>query len=420
MFLTFLSYMLLFPLPLLQAGAPDLEERARVEYVLIDVVVRDRNQRLVTDLTLEEFVLTEGRKKIALESLDILDLRGEATILAEPEAIRLPSLDVPRTTKLQVILAVDLAFGVRSDAMQSMRRLEEYVQDTDELAGVEYMVYSLEQGGIQSGFSPDPEVTLEALRVLRREHEEHWANSIPPLDLFGLEKRFRECEGWNCIQGELWEFVEQENGRTGTALRELETLVTAFSDPGSLRMLVFVSPGFALIPGRGAMELARNFLPRRADLPPPPPPDPGEIPDGTPADPFLPFPTLRGFGAELQRVVAGCATSRVVFHAFDVFNFGIEEQRLVDASLPKSSGTIHRSYRWYREEHQEGLVNLVEETGGTFWLSLRKLRPVVEGNRFVYVLGYRSPPGKEGAFRKIKVKCRRKGVSLRHRSGYVG
>ena len=45
---------------------------------------------------------------------------------------------------------------------------------------------------------------------------------------------------------------------------------------------------------------------------------------------------------------------------------------------------------------------------------------MIEGNRFVYVLGYRSPPGKEGAFRKIKVKCLRKGVTLRHRSGYLG
>ena len=66
------------------------------------------------------------------------------------------------------------------------------------------------------------------------------------------------------------------------------------------------------------------------------------------------------------------------------------------------------------------MQDLATGTGGTFQTYIKEMRPLLEGNRFVYVLGYAKPAGKPGKLRKIKVKCTRKGIQLRHRTGYIG
>ncbi len=123
----------------------------------------------------------------------------------------------------------------------------------------------------------------------------------------------------------------------------------------------------------------------------------------------------------MDEVVQACARSRVVFHGFDIFNADTALNRKADVSQSGvPSGAILSSYDSYQRELQRGMQDLARDTGGVFQVYLDKMRPVMEGDRFIYVLGYTRPPGADGSFHKLKVKCKRSGVRLRHRRGYAG
>jgi hypothetical protein len=111
----------------------------------------------------------------------------------------------------------------------------------------------------------------------------------------------------------------------------------------------------------------------------------------------------------------------VVFHTFDIYHFGLEQLQRSDVERTRPAEASLPSYRAYLEELGHGMTEIAEETGGAFHIGpvLHDLDDVLEGTRFVYILGYTVPPAKEEGYRKIKVKCLRKGVTLAHRRGYV-
>lgn len=441
-----MSVLLALAALLAQEGSP-LQERARVEYVLVDAVALDRQGHLVADLTLDDFIVREDGARVQLESLDVLDLRGSATGPDEP--VPPPDEARPSITKSQVIMAVDFEFTSYSQARKTFERLEEHLEGAEKRRNLEFLVYSLEGGALMEGFSEDPAAALRALGDYQRSYlgrrREESARGLFPEDRSGrdggvddlsdLEKRFQACRYpadllpaghtdftslWNCVMGELHAFVEQQNDRTLTVLQELEALAEAFQYPESVKSILFVSPGFSLHPGTAAVQLATRYLSQNrmtttkvAQLP-------GELPTGETVA-LDSFPDLRSFEPQFAGVIDACARNRVVFHTFDIYNLWLAADRTTDVEQRIAASPPTGTYRSFRRELNEGMSELARATGGTFHTgsTLDAMGPVMESTRFVYILGYRAPPGgKEGEFRKIKVKCKRKGVTLRHRRGY--
>jgi hypothetical protein len=114
--------------------------------------------------------------------------------------------------------------------------------------------------------------------------------------------------------------------------------------------------------------------------------------------------------------------SRVVFHAFDMYNFNMDTSRKASAEVSSGSDKAIRAYREFKQQLTAGLLTLADESGGFFAsaTTLKPMQSVMDRSRVVYVLGYESPVGKPGDFRRIKVKCRRKRVELKYRTGYYG
>jgi hypothetical protein len=74
-------------------------------------------------------------------------------------------------------------------------------------------------------------------------------------------------------------------------------------------------------------------------------------------------------------------------------------------------------------EIASGISELTEESGGRFFQTYTLTNPiqkVLDEDRFSYLIGYQSPDGRPGRFRKIKIKVKRKGVKLYYRQGYYG
>jgi VWFA-related protein len=401
---------LLLPLLLAQADTALPEERVRVDYVLVEVVARDSRDRLITDLTLEDFILRDGGKKIALESLDILDLRGGETAL--PATVRVAA-NLPRLRGSQVILAVDFEFADWRGVNETFRQMEDYLETTKEHADLSYLLYSLEGGALTDGFVTDPAVAVEALRDYRGRYEERrrgLRRDDAIADIRELETRFSLCApgpGYaECIRDTLRIFLDFQNARTQTVMLELEALVDRFPENEQRHSIVFLSPGFSLHPGSAGVQLARLGYSEGTSLS-------SRVSGGLPG-------TL-SFEKQMEELVRVCSRNRVVFHGFDIFNEDTALNRKMDASHSRGpSGATLSSYDSYQREMQRGMEDLARDTGGVFQVYLHKMRPVMEGDRFVYVLGYTRPAAADGSFRKIKVKCKRSGVRLRHRRGYSG
>ncbi len=405
----FLEFVL--PLLLAQAEPSPPEERVRVDYVLVEVVARDGRDRLVTDLTLDDFVLRDAGKKVTLESLDLLDLRGGDAPPAAAAAAAAVDPDLPRLRGSRVILTVDFQFADHRGVSETFRQLKEYLEATTEHPDLSYFLYSLEGGALMDDFATDPSVALEALSAYRSRYYERWRGlrrDDAAHDIRELEKDFRLCFDANCIRRKLRAFLDYQNARTETVMRELEALITRFPDNESFHSIVFISPGFSLHPGSAGLQLAAYFLGQG---------------DGTSLANRIAggLPGTLSFEDRMDEVVQACARSRVVFHGFDIFNADTALNRKMDVSHSGApSGAILSSYDSYQREMQRGMQDLARDTGGVFQVYLDKMRPVMEGDRFIYVLGYTRPPGADGSFRKIKVKCKRSGVRLRHRRGYIG
>jgi VWFA-related protein len=400
---------LILPLLLAQAEPDPPEERVRVDYVLVEVVARDGRDRLVTDLTLDDFILRDDGKKVALESLDILDLRGGE---APPPAAVVANPDLPRLRGSRVLLAVDFEFADHLGVNETFLRLEKYLEATTEHPDLSYLLYSLEGGALMESFSTDPSVAVEALSAYRRRYDERHQGLRRDdriENIQELETRFGMCmRDADCIRMTLRSFLDFQNARTETVMRELEALISRFPDNESYHSIVFISPGFSLHPGSAGVQLAAHFLGYG---------DGTDLASRTSGG----LPGTVSFEDRMDEVVQACDRNRVVFHGFDIFNADTALNRKVDVSRSGApGGGILSSYDSYQREMQRGMQDLARDTGGVFQVYLDKMRPVMEGDRFIYVLGYTRPPGADGSFRKLKVKCKRGGVRLRHRRGYTG
>ncbi len=358
---------LVVPLLLAQTEPTPPEERVRVDYVLVEVVARDGRDRLVTDLTLADFILRDAGKKIALESLDILDLRGGDAL---PAAAATVDPDLPRLRGSRVLLTVDFYFADHRGVRDTFRQLEEYLEATTEHPDLSYLLYSLEGGALMDDFATDPSVAVEALSAYRGRYNERrqgLRRDDQIKDIHELEKRFNMCLGGpgygNCIRNALRSFLDYQNVRTETVMRDLEALIARFPDNESVHSIVFISPGFSLHPGSAGVQLAAHFLGRGDDTS-----LASRIAGGLPG-------TL-SFESRMDEVVQACARSRVVFHGFDIFNADTALNRRVDVSRRTAPGSaILSSYDSYQRELQRGMQDLARDTGGVFHVYLDKMRP---------------------------------------------
>lgn len=213
-------------------------------------------------------------------------------------------------------------------------------------------------------------------------------------------------------------------GRTLGTLDELEALAYRVGEAATPTAILLVSPGFSLEPGAAAIRLAARYDrvqgPEGRDLqagaagPPPP--------TLTTTEQLQPYPDPPSFEREFRRVIHACVSRRVAFHTIDLYNGGTLQNRELDPSLPVASERVLGAYATYREETTSGLLALATASGGFRYsgATLDPMDDVIRQTCRIYVLGYRSPAGDPGKYRRIQLKCKRKGVELRHRTGYFG
>lgn len=422
-----------------------VNERFRVEYVRLDVLARDKKGNPVFDLKPEDFDVRENGKKVKLSFFEVLDLRvpepGEP--LPEETITGIPII----REKQQIIIAIDLESAQLIESRKTFKQLHKFLEDLDPELDTYINIYSMDRGSITDGFSNKTEQIKAALTdleerhfdglrrnresgggdLLLRDHDPGYRGRQPtglsnlrtddPNNFIELERAFRSCQDlygsfdsaglMRCLSDTLEAFIEEQRIRTERVLGELELLAYKFENEKGLKTIMLVSPGFALHSVSSAYELAQTFQGR------------GDRGAAT-------FPGTYGklfLEPEFQRVVHACIKNRIIFHTFDIYNGNMESRRALGVEFQGASRSISGAYRSFESDITMGLRELSDQSGGTFIQSPTlgpAMTKTMQKNNYFYVIGYESPEGKRGKFRKIKIKSKRKGVKFRYRKGYFG
>ncbi len=439
---------------------PEVREEARVDLVLVDVIAYDRQGRLVADLRREDFVVREDRRRVELESFEVLDFRAAgvpqapadgaaadgkpADGAASPLQETAEGVTVRPQRSRATLIVLDLAYAEPFALRKTFDELERFVAGLEPGPGRSWLIYTMQDGALTPSYQADPRALLTALRRYRSKalDEDVATGALDATDraqsLAELESTFQSCRfggemgsaaqaagatggAWrrsflDCLRVPLQIWLEEQVARTARALALLEDLARGAGRPAQPNALLFVSPGFSIRPGRAAVQLAVHYWNLAAPVD-----EPGAG-DGIPAMPSAvhPFPTAREFEREMRGLVDTCAERRVIFHTFDIFNANVDLDRRSSAEFNSISPTIARGYESYKGEIQEGLRELADQTGGTFHsgATLDPMHTAIEQSGLIYTLGYRTTPGDPRDFRRIRIECTRPGVTLHHRSGY--
>lgn len=417
--------MFLLPALLALAFQNPIKDLVRVEYVLLDVVAVDRSGKPVTDLRAEDFIIKEGRQKINFDLVDKRDytLQGDLvdTSVTKVAGEKVPS-GTPQQEPYQMIIVLDLESLTQTQKKQASRQLLEFLDDIKTENPFKIYIYDLNDGQITDGFTSDFadarfKLETHAINIKERGPDENWFQTNP--SLVNLEENIISCKRsfgqdaqkrykghlkhlTHCIQEQLDGFVDQEEDELRRIIGQLESVSKRFEDNDQPKFIYFVSPGFSLTPGRAAGHLARTHLPSE---------------EGS----TLVYGT--SYEKDFRRLFHYCIKNRIVFNTYNIFNSERVVDRKLDSQFRNYSRGILDSYRTYSVSQNKGLSTLAKESGGEHFSGMNLMSDMMrtyKKSQHVYVLGYPSPKGKKGKYRKIQVKCKRSGVKLLHRGGYYG
>ena len=425
-----------------------IEERIKVSYVSLDVIAFNKKSGPVTDLKPEDFIVKENGETVKITHFEILDFRDanpNSTLAVDIESLE-QSLARPMQ---QVIFVLDLESTLGTQPFAAFEQVEQTLRAMAEKGGFKVAVYSMERGMVTDGFVTNMNHAIESLNDLKNRRFEGDpreegglltggtpsrfklnggpVGSVSQLktgapDLSELEQGFRDCLGHinlpekvQCINSTYLDFMDNQSIRSERLIGELESLTYAFENNNDLKIMMFVSPGFGLGYLESAQKLARIYKQKAQGS--------NAIERNSLEDMASPQSHLRIDG-DFNRVMHACIKNRVIFNTFDLFHgaYSVKRRSSVETSGISSQALID-AFSDYQRDMDHGLIELAEKSGGRFHLAASLKDTALETldqNRFFYVLGYNSPPGKSGKYRNIKIKVQRKKTELLYRTGYFG
>ena len=353
------------------AQAPVL--RASVDQVVVDVIVTDASGAPVTGLTAGDFEIVERGKPQTIGSFTEVSLpltvRPEGA--APPVAPDVRSNEAAGERRYYVLALDDLntPVGLTWEVQKTARAFVRRVVQSGDLVAV------LTSGGLDGGtveFTED--MTLVDAAIAR------FSGRTPPLPPLGPRERNKDRMG-GIDDGD--DDTADRFARGSTAFDTLALLTQGLAGVSGRKSVIYISPGIPIDPGSWTSSQQENLL---------------------------------------RDVIAGAARANVTIYTFDPI--GLEhEDEMMGSSGHKPQDLQARGPGADRRARARMLETLASMTGGLASVDRNNPLPVLEAaasdNSHYYLLGYASTDTKRnGSYRKIEVRARRPGVTVRARQGY--
>jgi len=151
-----------------------LEERFRVQYVLLDVAAHDKRGTPIPDLKASDFEVRENGKKVAVNFFDVLDYRDAGAALPVDGEVAetpvAPADPTPSRPVRQIIIALDLESTGVQEAKKAIGQLREFLTGLEPAIDYRINLYSLAFGSATNGFQDRTDEVLAALNRLEDRH----------------------------------------------------------------------------------------------------------------------------------------------------------------------------------------------------------------------------------------------------------
>lgn len=356
--------------------------RSGVQYVAVDVVVTDKNDKPITDLKKEEFEIVEGGKRQSIQDFQFVSVPAVTRTVNLTETAKAPEPDVatniaPTLNSRLFVMVIDDLHLIEQNIVEIKRVL------TDTL----------------NAFSPDDEVAMVFVS-----HSDMSVN-------FTLNR------------AKLASTIDRVRGAFGFGLDSLAHAPVA-DQPGATSLRLSTAPSkfrgaYAVAAAETLRNVARSLAgsghPRRAIF---------FFSAGTTLTPWdIGSPNYNGgLADELRRTVAEAAKADVPVYAIDPRGNITPDDAVRGAAI--SSETIRAEVRRNIKIQHDNLAEIAINTGGRAVFGAadmkRMVQEIVQENSSFYLLGYYPEPlVSDGKFHDLKVNVSRPGAIVRARKGYV-
>jgi VWFA-related protein len=390
-------------------------EQIAVNVVNVEVYVQDKDGTPITDLTRDDFAVTEDGRPVELVNFyRVVDGRPlpelEAPYGTEPLAVGAPALEsipqgptvltVPETQRLHLIVYVD-NFNIHPlNRNRAFDRLRLFLRDTLQ-PGDEVMVASYDRSlHIRHPFTGSADsvnrvlLELEDMSGMAVEREAERADAI------------QEIYDTDSLHEALWaakQFADNQNHELAGTLDALTEMVDSLAGLPGRKMLLHVSDGLPMVPGQ---DLYQAIQQRFADIS------------------TLAEAQSRDNSRRFMSIIAKANSNRISFYTIDTSGLQTRamgaETRAV--SSPVVVGAAVASVR--ARNLQDTLLLMADRTGGRAVVNTNDVAAGLELIRSdfsnYYSLGYRAPARDRGQYHRIEVRLKNpvRGWKIRHREGY--
>lgn len=364
---------------------------ADVAVVAVPVFVTDKNGKAVGGLTAADFEVEDGGRRVPIVAFQAIDVDAPATLETQAGLSELP-VSVQAEGPRQFLLLLDLEFSPAAGAFRGRASASRFIRE--QLAAGDLVAVAIwSRGGLRvlTNFTGDHETVARAL-------EGKGVSNTPGLDPLGLAGGFgtlvpsgarsdEQAEEINALQDQLTK--DEYATRVAGFLENAVDLVRKLSALRGRKQLVLLSGGFRESAWNGSLESDSNLK-------------------------------------RMRRVFDEAATGDVVVHTISLAGImgsldlstrtGLIDQRSANGSVDQRTAIDLASGRVTLEA-------ISKNTGGRFIQPTndfgRALHEVDRVSRKSYVIAFEAaqtaPAGKA---RELKVRVRRPGLSVSHRTTY--
>jgi VWFA-related protein len=371
-----------------QGAGPQSTFRARVDSVTVDAIVTDKQGKPVTDLTADDFEITENKKPQAVQAFKLIKIDGSRDSEFTHDILSLD--DQQRETAREdvrvMVIFMDDYHVRRGNGMQVREQIANFVQQLTphDLVAIMYPLTPVSA----LTFSRNHDGTASAIRAFdgrkydyqpKNAYEERYADYPPEV----LEELRRQI--------------------TTSALESAATYLGTLKD--GKKLILFVSEGLVGTLPPGVQTTGTSVLTR-----------PGTGAASQTQQDRAAFMNQVDVLNEMKQVFSAAARSNTSIYTLDPRGLATSEFQINDNV---SSENDRRTLA----ESQDSLRVLAGNTDGRAIVNRNEpaseLHRMVEDLSAYYLLGYTSTESpRDGKFHEIQVRVKRKDLEVRARKGY--
>jgi VWFA-related protein len=370
-----------------------------VDVVNVEVYVTDKEGNFVDDLTKDDFEIFEDGKPVAVSNFYSVDEGTVGTPVApgQQAAPAVPGVApaVPDDQRLYMVVYID-NFNIRPfNRNRVFRRLRDFlnqnVRSTDKVMLVTYDRSFKER----VPFTTDPALINSALFEIEKEsgHATHRDSDRRDV-LRAIDEAQSAAEAMSHVRT----YAGSYHNDTMFTIDAMKDMVASLGGLPGRKALLYVSDGIPMVPGEDLYHLIQDKYQEGSVL----------------------LQAREWDASSRYRELANQANSnRVTFYTIDAAGLRTLSAASAETDRAGASAFVD-SQNVYNL--QAPLLSLAEATGGRAIINTNDigddLLAVSQDLRSYYSLGYQPAHAGDGRYHKIEVKVKRRGLRVRHRTGY--